>query len=199
MKILFYYDYICPFCLLATERVGLLAEEFGLETKWLGVEIHPEYPARGKKRKKTERTVRISQTLENVAREAGAEIKLPGFVTNSRLCLEGAEFAKKRGRFMEFHKACYTAYFMEGKNIGLLETVLEAGKSAGLSPGELSESLEKRSFSERIERNMESAREKMVLGVPTLYLGELRIHGIQSVESYRKLIAKELLREQPVH
>ena len=199
MKILLYYDYICPFCFLATERVLGLAEEFSLEAKWLGVEIHPEYPAEGKRRRKTERTVRVSKTLENVAAEAGVEIKLPGFVTNSRLCLEGAEFAKQKNRFMEFHKACYAAYFREGKNIGLLETVLEAGEREGLCAEELSESLRERSFSEKIEENMESARENMVFGVPTLYLGELRIHGIQPLESYRKLIAKELLREKPLH
>ncbi len=199
VRIFLYYDYICPFCFLATERVLALAGEFGLEAEWLGVEIHPEYPAEGKKRKKTERTIRISETLENVAAEAGVGIKLPGFVTNSRLCLEGAEFAKEKNRFMDFHKACYEAYFGEGKNIGLLETVLETGERAGLCPQELSEVLRKRSFSEKIEKNMESARENTVLGVPTLYLGELRIHGIQPVESYRKLIAKELLREQPLH
>ena len=199
VKILLYYDYICPFCFLATERVLGLAREFGLEAEWLGVEIHPEYPAEGKRRKKTERTVRISETLDNVAAEAGVEIRLPGFVTSSRLCLEGAEFAKEKNRFMEFHKACYAAYFGEGKNIGLLETVLEAGGKAGLCPEELSESLRKRDFSEKIEKNMESARENLVLGVPTLYLGELRIHGIQPPESYRKLIARELLREQPLH
>ena len=84
MTILLYYDYICPFCFIATQRVLDLAREFGLETEWLGVEIHPEYPAEGKKRRRTERTVRISQTLENVAEEAGVKIKLPGFVTNSR-------------------------------------------------------------------------------------------------------------------
>ena len=199
MKILLYYDYICPFCFLATERVLDLAREFDLEAKWFGVEIHPEYPAEGKRRRKTERTVRISKTLESVAAEAGVKIKLPGFVTNSRLCLEGAEFAKQKNRFMEFHKACYAAYFREGKNIGLLETVLEAGERAGLSPEELSESLRKGSFSEKIEKNMKSARENMVLGVPTLYLGKLRIHGIQPVESYRKLIAKELTRGQSLH
>lgn len=199
MKILLYYDYICPFCFLATERVLGLAEEFGLEAEWLGVEIHPEYPAEGKRRRKTERTVRVSRTLENVAAEAGVEIKLPGFVTNSRLCLEGAEFAKEKNRFMEFHKACYAAYFGEGKNIGLLETVLEAGERADLCPEELSESLRKRSFSEKIEENMESARENMVFGVPTLYLGELRIHGIQPLESYRQLIAKELGRGESLH
>lgn len=199
VKIFLYYDYICPFCFLATERVIDLSVEFGLEAEWLGVEIHPEYPAEGKRRKKTESTIRISETLENVAAEAGVEIKLPGFVTNSRFCLEGAEFAKEKNRFMEFHKACYTAYFREGKNIGLLETVIEAGEKAGLCPEELSESLRKKNFSEKIEKNMERARENMVLGVPTLYLGELRIHGIQPLESYRKLIAKELLRQQPLH
>ena len=199
MKVLLYYDYICPFCFLATERVLGLTKEFDLEAKWLGVEIHPEYPAEGKRRKKTERTIRISKTLENVAAEAGVKISLPRFVTNSRLCLEGAEFAKEKNRFMEFHKACYSAYFREGKNIGLLETVLEAGERAGLCPEELSESFRKRSFSEKIERNMESAREKMVFGVPTLYLGELRVHGIQPAESYRKLIAKELGRERSLH
>ena len=184
---------------MATERVLGLAREFHLEAEWVGVEIHPEYPAEGKRRRKTERTLRTSKTLENVAAEAGVEIRLPGFVTNSRLCLEGAEFAKEKNRFMEFHKACYAAYFREGKNIGLLETVLEAGERAGLCAGELSESLRERSFSERIEKNMESARENEVFGVPTLYLGGLRIHGIQPVESYRQLIAKELKRGEPLH
>ena len=199
MKILLYYDYICPFCFLATERVLSLAREFNLEAEWVGVEIHPEYPAEGKRRRKTERTLRVSKTLENVAAEAGVEIRLPGFVTNSRLCLEGAEFAKEKNRFMEFHKACYAAYFREGKNIGLLETVLEAGERAGLSPEELYESLRKRNFSEKIEKNMESAKENEVFGVPTLYLGELRIHGIQPVESYRQLIERELMRKEPLH
>jgi len=199
VKILLYYDYICPFCFLATERVLKVAKEFDLEVKWLGVEIHPEYTVEGKRRRKTEKTLRISQTLETVAAEDGMKIKLPGFVTNSRLCLEAAEFAKGKNRFMEFHKASYTAYFMEGKNIGILEVVLEAGKRAGLCPEELSHSLEKRIFSERIEENMESARKNDVFGVPTFYLGGLRIHGIQPVESYRKLIAKELRREHSLH
>ncbi len=199
MKLFLYYDYICPFCFLATRRVLDLAREFDLEAEWLGIEIHPEYPAEGKRRKKTQKSALVSKTLENVAAEAGVRVELPGFVTSSRLCLEGAEFAKANNRFMEFHKACYTAYFGERKNIGLLETVLEAGRRAGLAPEQLSESLRRRDFSEKIENNMERARENMVFGVPTLYIGELRIHGIQPVESYRKLIAKQLARAQSVH
>ena len=76
---------------------------------------------------------------------------------------------------------------------------MRRGKRRGSAPEELSDSLRKRSFSETIEKNMESARENEVFGVPTLYLGGLRIHGIQPVESYRKLIEKELRREKSLH
>ncbi len=199
MKLVFYYDYICPFCSLATDRILNLAEEFSLEIQWTGVEIHPRYPAEGKKRRKTEKTVRVTEILQNLAADTGSETKLPGFVTNSRLCLEAAEFAKEKNRFLEFHKACYEAYFGKGKNIGLLETVIEIACESGLCPSELREALEKKTFSPKIEKNMESAAKNMVFGVPTLYLGTLRIHGIQSAESYRKLITKQLARKRTTH
>ena len=46
---------------------------------------------------------------------------------------------------------------------------------------------------------MKSAGENMVLGVPTLYVNGLRIHGIQSRETYAKLLRKELRRAQSAH
>ncbi len=199
MKIVLYYDYICPFCSLATERIVSVAEEFALETAWLGIEIHPEHPPEGTRRKKTEKAFSVAHTLKTLADEADDDIKLPGFATNSRLCLEASEFAKRKNRFMEFHKACYRAYFREKRNIGLAETVIEVGREAGLGAEELSECLEKRTFSETIDRNIEKAREDLVLGVPTLYIGDLRVHGIQTTESYRKLVERKLARSIATH
>ena len=194
VKAVFYYDYACPFCFLAATRLRGLAAEFPLEMEWRGVEIHPERPPEGKRRKNAERTARIARTLAEAAGEDGADVSLPGFVANSRLCLEGAEFAKSEGRFGEFHEGCYEAYFGEGKNIGNIDTVVEIGGKAGLGEADLREALEKRTFSEKIEDNMKSARENLVLGVPTLYVNGMRIHGTQSRETYRKLVRKELER-----
>ena len=196
VKAVFYYDYVCPFCFLAAGRIRDLAAEFSLEVEWMGIEIHPEHPPAGKRRKKTEGTERIARTLAEAAGEDGERVRLPGFLANSRLCLEGAEFAKEKNRFREFHEACCEAYFGEGKNIGSLDTVVEIGEKAGLGGAELRDALEKRSFSEKIEENMKSARENLVLGVPTLYVNGLRIHGIQSRETYGKLMRKELGRAQ---
>lgn len=199
VKAVFYYDYVCPFCFLASARLRGLAGEFPLETQWRGIEIHPEHPPGGKRRKKTERSARMARTLAEAAGEDGEDVRLPGLLANSRLCLEGAEFAKDEGRFGEFHDACYEAYFREGKNIGNIDTVVEIGEKAGLGGADLREALEKRSFSEKIEENMKSAGENMVLGVPTLYVNGLRIHGIQSRETYAKLMRKELRRAQSAH
>lgn len=199
MKLVFYYDYVCPFCLLATERIREIAEEFGLKVEWTGIEIHPEIPTEGRKRKKTERTVRISENLRAVAEEDGVDLKLPGFLANSGLCLQAAEFAKEVNRFEKFHKSCYEAYFEKGENIGALETVVEIGRRAGLRASDLRDTLEKGTFAPKTEQNMESAKEKMVFGVPTVYLNGFRAHGAQSRETYRKLIVRELGRRDALH
>lgn len=199
VKAVFYYDYVCPFCFLATARLRGLAAEFPLKMEWRGVEIHPEHPPGGKRRKKTERSARTARTLAEAAGEDGEDVRLPGFLANSRLCLEGAEFAKSEGRFGEFHEGCYEAYFREGKNIGNIDTVVEIGDKAGLVAADLREALEKRSFSEKVEDNMKSARENLILGVPTLYVNGMRIHGTQSRETYGKLMRKELERVRSRH
>lgn len=199
MKLLFYYDYVCPFCFLATERIRGIAGEFGLEVEWTGIEIHPETPPEGRKRKKTERTARIAETLRAAAEEDGADVRLPGFLANSGLCLQAAEFAKEAGRFYEFHESCYEAYLRKGENIGVMETVVEIGRRAGLCADDLRDALEKGTFSPKTARNMESAKENMVFGVPTVYLNGFRVHGAQSLETYRKLVIRELGRGGVLH
>ena len=193
MNITFYYDYICPFCYVASKRIQELSEELDLEIEWKGIEIHPEYDPEGKKRKKTQRTEHLSQTLFEIAKEDETEIYLPGFVTNSRLCLEASEYAKSKNSFISFHNEAYNHYFFKRENIGKLETVLEIGENAGLDPGDLEENLRSRTMKERIDQNKRSADEKIVMGVPTLYFNDFRVHGTQSTEVYRAIIKKHLM------
>lgn len=193
MNITFYFDYICPFCYVASKRIQKLSDELGLEIDWKGIEIHPEYGPEGKKRKKTHRTEHLTQTLFEIAKEDGTDIALPGFVTNSRLCLEASEYAKSKSSFIRFHNEAYNHYFFKRENIGKLETVLEIGENAGLDPGDLEENLRARTMKEIIDQNKKSADEKIVMGVPTLYFNDFRVHGTQSTEVYRTIIKKHLM------
>lgn len=193
MKIIFYYDYICPFCYIGSKRIQNLAGELDLTVEWKGIEIHPEYSSEGKKRKKTPRTVHLAETLREIANDDGTKISLPGFVTNSRLCLEAAEYAKTEDSFLQFHNEAYNFYFNHRQNVGKLETVLDIGEKAGLNRSSLEENLRSRTMKEKIDQNKKSADENMVMGVPTIYFNNFRVHGTQSADVYRTIIKEHIM------
>ena len=127
-----------------------------------------------------------------MAKADNIEIKLPGFATNSRLALEASEFAKAKGKFLEFHIDIYEAYFLERLNIGDTEIVLEIGEKAGLDKSELKECLNKRDTFDKIEKNKKDAKDNLILGVPTFVFGNFPVHGHQSTETMRSIIKRSI-------
>ncbi len=194
MKLTVFYDYICPFCYLTSKSLERLSREFDLEIEWKGIEIHPEYTSAGQKSSRTFRSLQIGDIIKAAANESGTDIVLPGFRTNSRLSLEASEFAKTRNRFKSFHYMIYEAYYLERKNIGDVEVILETGSNAGLDAGELEECLVKRTMFERIEENKKEAELNLVVGVPTIMMGAFPVYGNQSDETLRHLIRRAIER-----
>ena len=194
MKVTVFYDYNCPFCYLGSMSLNELSKEFELDIEWKGFEIHPEFPPEGRKRAKSIKSLRVSSGVKEIARQDGFQIKLPGFAANSRLSLEGSEFAKTRQRFNEFHEGVYETYFEKGLNIGNKEIVLEIGSQAGLDKVELQDALDRRIMYEKIEDNREDARNNHILGVPTYIFGKFPVHGYQPTETFRKIIQRAIER-----
>lgn len=192
MNVTVYYDYICPFCYLGTKRILGLSKEFNLTIDWKGIEIHPEFPPQGKKRTRTLKSKSFAETIREMAKEDNIEIKLPGYATNSRLSLEASEFAKIKGKFLEFHIGVYEAYFLEGRNIGDIEIVLDIGEKAGLHRSDLVECLNKRNMFDNIEANKKEAEDNIILGVPTFIFGNFPVHGNQSTQTMRHIIKRAL-------
>ncbi len=166
----------------------------GFDIDWKGIEIHPEHSSEGKKRKTTARTAHLQQTLYEIARQDGIEVELPGFVTNTRLCLEASEYAKSKGRFLQFHDEVYNHYLFKKENIGRLEVVLSIGEQVGLNTRELAEKLRSGAMRDIVDSNKRSAEENMVIGVPTIYFNGFRVHGAQSAETYEKIIKRQIIK-----
>ena len=194
MQVTVYYDYICPYCYLGTKRILKLSEEFDLSLDWKGIEIHPEFPPEGKRRSKTIKSKTFAKTIYTMAKEDDITVKLPGYSTNSRLALEGSEFAKTKDIFLNYHIGIYEAYFIEGLNIGDKDIVLKVGENAGLDRDKLEESLDKRHMFDSIEINKKQAEETHVLGVPTFVFGNFPLHGIQSTQTMRDIIKRSIER-----
>ena len=196
MNVTVFYDYNCPFCYIASRRLSVLSREFELSIEWKGIEIHPEFPPEGVKTGKAFKSLLLRETIDEAAGEDGVEIRPPGFAANSRLALEASEFAKTSGGFEAFHYAVYEAYFGEGLDIGNTGVLLSIGESAGIDPGALADSLERRTMRNAIESNQSEAEEYMVLGVPTLIFGSFPVYGCQSSETMRAIIERALLKLQ---
>lgn len=196
MKVTVFYDYNCPFCYLGSMSLNELSKEFEMDIEWKGFEIHPEFPPEGRKRSKSIKSLRVSGGVMEMAREDGFQIKLPGFAANSRLALEGSEFAKTKGLFKEFHEGVYEAYFMKGLNIGDIDVLLDVGSCTGLDKSELKEALHSRSMYEKIEQNRHEAQNNRILGVPTYIFGKFPVHGYQPTETFRKIIQRAIERAQ---
>ena len=75
----------------------------------------------------------IWQRIQSMARSRpGFEMKPPELLTNSRLSLEAAEFAKEAGVGEAFEERVYRAYFYEGLNIGNQSVLADLAADAGL-------------------------------------------------------------------
>ena len=151
MNITVFYDYICPFSYIRSKRIQKIASDYGIEIQWKGYEIHPEYPADGKLRKRSLKMAKVNESLKSVMDEQESMFKLPGFVTNTKMALEAAEFAKTEGKFLEFHNTCYESYMIDRKNIGDINVILEIGENVGVDKHRLQEALTNKEMTDSLE------------------------------------------------
>ena len=60
-------------------------------------------------------------------------------ISNSRMSLEAAKFAKEHGRLDQFHSALFQAYFSQGMGIGNFEVLTQIGHESGLDQDALAQ------------------------------------------------------------
>lgn len=193
-----YYDYASSLCYVAKKVMEQLAGQLEVELLWKGVQISRRHPgwkngemigdeARGK--------------IFRVARETGVTVRVPARWLDSASALEGAEFARKQGKFPAYHDAVFAAAFEEGRDIGDLSLVLSLAERIGLSTATLEQALRAGTFTERIKETEAEATTFGVVGYPTFLLGAFPLIGIQPAETMRLLIQRyiEQARKQISH
>jgi len=196
LKITMFSDFICPFCYIGFEVFRKLKPEFDLELDWRGFQIHPEWPAEGmpasewRNGMNAESRRAVWERIQAMAAAAGFEMKPAETLTNSRLALEAAEFAKEAGAGEAFEQRVYRAYFYEGLNIGSQAVLVELGADLGLSRDDLNLALESNRYSMRLKNTSLVAHQKGVSGVPTFFIGDYPMVGAQSEETMRQVLQR---------
>lgn len=200
-KVTIYSDYICPFCFIGKERVDRLEEKFGIDVEWKGFEIHPETPAGGGDLASLgfdeDRVTAIRSRVRELSEEAGLKLNLPSRISNSRLALQIAEFAREKGRAREYHEAVFRAYWQEGKDIGDRELLFSLATQVGLDSEELDAYLKSGKAADKLKQHLKEVMEYGIDGVPTFVIGNKMVVGAQPYEVLEKVLLEELSNGSP--
>jgi 2-hydroxychromene-2-carboxylate isomerase len=95
--------------------------------------------------------------------------------------LRAALVADEHGRLREFTRAAYRRSFAEGRLLDL-DTLLQAGRDAGVPPDALSEGIHRPDIKARLKANGEQALARGVRGIPTVAVGDELFWGDDRLE-----------------
>lgn len=137
------------------------------------------------------RPINVDQVLNHLNKVA-AELGLPfgerKKTYNSRMAQELGKLAEDRGYGERFHMAAFKAYFVDGLNIALDSVLLELGKSVGLSPADIRETLESRSYKEAVDEDWNRSYLMGVTAVPTFVMNGISLVGAQPYDKLVQLV-----------
>jgi predicted DsbA family dithiol-disulfide isomerase len=109
---------------------------------------------------------------------------------NSRLAQELGKWADTQPGGEAIHDALYRAYFVEARNIGDPEVLVEIAQSVGLPPDEARTVLAERRFKEAVDADWAKSRAYGITGVPTFVAARYGVVGAQPYETLAQLLEK---------
>lgn len=118
--------------------------------------------------------------LGAVAAAEGLAFAPPGRVWDSRLAQELAVWAEEAGTSLE--AALFRAVWVEGRNIGEADVLVDVAAQAGLDAERARQVLEGRQMQARVDADWAFARQVGVTGVPTYAIAGRGVVGAQPLE-----------------
>jgi predicted DsbA family dithiol-disulfide isomerase len=176
-------------------RIEKLKQAFAVETRLVHFPLHPETPREG-------RSIAELYAGRNVDPEAmyarmkalmdaeGLPYGRRTHTYNSRLAQELGKWADTQPGGEAMHDALYRAYFVDARNIGDPEVLVEIVQSVGLPTDEARAVLTERRFKEAVDADWAKSRAYGITGVPTFVAAGYGVVGAQPYEVLAQLVEK---------
>lgn len=141
------------------------------------------------KRFRPEDIKRMMEHLRSMGAPFGITFADRPILSNSRLALQAAEFAREQKLFDPFHAALFAAYFSRGLDIGNINVLAMIAHDAGLDAETMKQALQGGKYLPRLEAVKEEAAVRGVSGVPAFFIGGKKaVVGAQPLDVFRKAL-----------
>jgi predicted DsbA family dithiol-disulfide isomerase len=176
-------------------RIEKLKETYAVETKLVHFPLHPDTPAEGRSMAEfyAERGIDPEASYRRMKALMDAEGLPYGRRThtyNSRLAQELGTWAETQPGGAAIHDALYKAYFVDARNIGDPDILVEIAESVGLDGAEARKVLDERRFKEAVDADWQKSARYGVTGVPTFVAARYGVVGAQPYEVLVQLVEK---------
>jgi predicted DsbA family dithiol-disulfide isomerase len=176
-------------------RIEKIKQKFDVEIKLVHFPLHPDTPAEGRSMADLfagrDYDIEAAYTrMKDLMDEEGLPYSKRTHTYNSRLAQELGAWAETQPGGEAIHDALYTAYFVDGKNVGDADVLLEIVQAVGLPVEAAREVLAQRSFEAVVDADWAKSRDYGVTGVPTFVAGGYGVVGAQPYEALEQLMTE---------
>jgi predicted DsbA family dithiol-disulfide isomerase len=176
-------------------RVEKLKQAFEIETALVHFPLHPETPAEGRSMAEIYAArgtdpEAVFARMKGLMDAEGLPYGRRTHTYNSRLAQELGKWADSREGGAAIHDALYRAYFVDARNIGDTDILVEIAGSVGLPQDEARAVIEERRFKTAVDADWSKSRAYGVTGVPTFVAARYGVVGAQPYEVLEELVAK---------
>ena len=195
MQLSLYFDYACPWAYLGSWRAEAYFRDLGVEIEFRPVHLRRLVePGVGKKLELGPRKqANAMNDIRHWAEAIGAEISPDAralYKTDTSLALRCALVAKDLGKLREFHYPAFRARWARARDLSQEAVLEELIASAGLDPDTVLARARTPELEARLTRDTETAIERGVFGVPTIFVGDEMFWGNDRFELVRFYVEK---------
>jgi predicted DsbA family dithiol-disulfide isomerase len=168
-------------------RIEKLRQTFDVEIKLVHFPLHPETPAEGSSLEAMYAARGMDpeamyQRMKGLMDAEGLPYEKRTHTYNSRLAQELGKWAETVPGGEALHMPLYQAYFVERRNIGDPEVLLDIVAKAGLPVDEARTVIEQRTFEDAVDADWNLSRQYGVTGVPSYVAARQGVVGAQPYE-----------------
>lgn len=199
---------MCPFCYIGKRHYEKAIKQFTnsdqVEIVWHSFQLDPTIPMESIKQQNVykyladrkgisfEQSLKMYGSVLQMAKNAGLEFNLDkAIVANSFNAHRLIQMAKTKGLGDEAEEKLFMAYFVEGKDFGNQEVLVEIGKSIGIKDIDVQKALTNDDYAYYVNQDIQEAQNLGIRGVPFfIFNRKLAISGAQPVEVFLKTLGK---------
>lgn len=174
-------------------RIERLRKEHGVTIKWVHFPLHPDTPQEG--RSLEDLFAGRGYDIPKMQAQMRARMEAEGLPYGTRTMTYNSRLAQELGAWAEtqpggeaIHDALFRAYFVDARNIGDPEVLLDIAQSVGLDAEKAREVIEQRTFKSAVDADWMKSRQYGVTGVPTFVAGQRGVVGAQPYETLEELV-----------